>query len=685
MPQMPIDNAIEATCEYKLVENTGGKHEFTPSDTPGTVTIDDFPFKEARTNAQNLTHFFDVIRGADGAFDYKAIKNSVGDGNFDALPGPLHTQVPMALGKYHLQCAIIPKDDNKVDIIKAFSFVDQKVSHRQIAPLIRGELKVFDWDGRVPAEVRKGTQFLFHALGGFQFTTHFLKDCSRPAKATSSHELDTREEKRLLTEDEINKGFEFILAASEQQMTKFQLLRWIKVQQNSRSSPVFGWSKMEIADMFRTLKDEGDLSSLLTAWPLTLYDVAPFLREVVRDILKNFAFESLLLLGYPGSGKTPLATCMGRAHGHYKIKKDKKLLPVGVRIAQDLDFFRGQPGSEYHVDILDDAHIPGLEPVEFEAFTGVRAREAMVRARWGASKFHGPRIGCDNTFDPSIKINKELGMDLETFLQLIAPCFKRGFGEPNVLAVLKRATVVVNTETHVVIKFAGKEEITILDIPGPVRGCYLAEGALDKLEAHKETGKLPDDFRDAVKNELALMRSLHGDDDEDDDELSQPAAPGSFFEAVAPYGALPLDALEPRLLAGGGDDEFNDALAVGAAESREAAAADVAEDGFDEEMEAARWLAGEVGEADDRALAAGASGSHEAAAEVSGGEAARTEPPAKRRRASELADGPPEQDETELHGLIARGLAAEGLIVKEELPDTPPQALFGVIDLTVEE
>ena len=56
-------------------------------------------------------------------------------------------------------------------------------------------------------------------------------------------------------------------------------------------------------------------------------------------------------------------------------------------------------------------------------------------------------------------------MPVDDFVQLISPAFSSKFTRAHLMAVLKRATVIVNTHTQVIYKIADTESVHIVDIP----------------------------------------------------------------------------------------------------------------------------------------------------------------------------------------------------------------------------
>lgn len=178
------------------------------------------------------------------------------------------------------------------------------------------------------------------------------------------------------------------------------------------------------------------------------------------------------------------------------MAKDEVEAEVRVRTGQDLDFFRGDPGTKYTPFILDDSDIDTLNTRKAKAFLDVVEEETMTRERWGGSKFVKNQFRgiTDNSFDPKAEPEDDLPIDevfdlqpMNVFYDLVKPAFE-GKTRENIKAFFKRAHFIVNTEKHIYVKLAKSDEVKRFHAVDS----YLTNDAGEVLMAHKETRTNPD-------------------------------------------------------------------------------------------------------------------------------------------------------------------------------------------------
>ena len=105
------------------------------------------------------------------------------------------------------------------------------------------------------------------------------------------------------------------------------------------------------------------------------------LEELISDS------ASLILLGEPNAGKTPL----GRAYLFAMRRRNIRALNIEdtvpcIRATPEIDFLRGEAGNLSMGDFLDDGCLSSLPMKVVKAFTDVGQFESMCWARWGAAK-----------------------------------------------------------------------------------------------------------------------------------------------------------------------------------------------------------------------------------------------------------------------------------------------------------
>ena len=208
-----------------------------------------------------------------------------------------------------------------------------------------------------------------------------------------------------------------------------------------------------------------------TQYPLTLRDVSGWMAVPLHAILPTLLSCSLILLGEQGMGKTSLAIIIALAMSRWHIARKKSDEVPSYRLTQDLDFLKNNPGRPEQPVLYDDGDMNEEAPKVMKAFLDMKAPESMTRARYTSVKFHGGqlRIACDNSYNEAL--GQRLAMSdaaektVDDFVQLISPAFSSKFTRAHLMAVLKRATVILNTPTQVVYTIADTESVHIVDIP----------------------------------------------------------------------------------------------------------------------------------------------------------------------------------------------------------------------------
>eukprot|EP00971_Amphidinium_carterae_P229474 4552669-Amphidinium_carterae.1 len=93
--------------------------------------------------------------------------------------------------------------------------------------------------------------------------------------------------------------------------------------------------------------------------------------------------------------------------------------------ANNLDFFRGAPGSVFCPCIYDDGDCSKDSPANLKTFMDVQEMEACMYARWGMARFeqHQHRQVCTNAFDDGAEPKKDCSLKHEHFMRMLSPMF----------------------------------------------------------------------------------------------------------------------------------------------------------------------------------------------------------------------------------------------------------------------
>jgi hypothetical protein len=341
-----------------------------------------------------------------------------------------------------------------------------KVDRKQIERMVHGKWFVLDWDEHGLLETRKAFQQAFEDLGGFQIRLHKLA-----AVAEAGPRQRQKREEVILTPEEIDRAYDHIRDKAPKDSDDNAVNRWIKKEKANDTSPIFHLTKQEITDAIRSNKNQGDHASTQRDFPLTLLDVAPWLRPHLQKILKMLRLYSLVMIGEKKKGKTTIACMIAMAISRMITEETGKGGQPGFRLTEDLDFLKDHEGDVEIPIVYDDGDLWELTVKALKALLDVKAREAKTRCRWTSTKLKGGqcRTVCDNPYDETVKITKD--MKTEHFMELIAPSFPKAAGKGNLEAFMERSVFMVNTKTHLVIRFPFEDTVVVVE--WPTGGMYL--------------------------------------------------------------------------------------------------------------------------------------------------------------------------------------------------------------------
>ena len=238
----------------------------------------------------------------------------------------------------------------------------------------------------------------------------------------------------------------------------------------------------------------------------------------------------------------------------HKAKKEGEIAP-SFRQACEFDFFRGQAGSQMRPDIFDDGTLSDQPFRKVKAFTDVGNIESMSKerqdvladvldtvglkhkdvrrcfllllCRWGAAKWAKgqTRIYCVNEFEENTEpkldqplIQQAAGIPTyvshDEFLKMLEPSwYPKENSNANVMAVLRRTHIFLNTATSLCVRSAGEKPCPVLRHPLGDKTDYLHQDSRSVYDYHRKGGTdLPDDFETKLQWESNwFTKAMNGD------------------------------------------------------------------------------------------------------------------------------------------------------------------------------
>ena len=459
----------------------------------GATNLLDLPMKQFDSRASKVVHMVDVIKDYEGDIDKEAVKDLMLQNNLADLPAPLCPKAECVI-PFTMDVCLIPAPDGKLDVYKHFVF-DSPIKVSLAKELMHGETLLIDWGANQKAGP-KAFLYLWHRLGGFQ-VNHWTFQKEDTEKSTK-------------TPNDIDAAYDLMATAPTTHKNNMQA-RWIMKEINDPESPLYRWLKTDIREGISNLRSSQITAETEEHYPIYFSDLAPWWQKVALEhVVPYLLSNSVLMLGKAGDGKTPsnmiLGFAMSRYHGD---RLGMENFAGQVRTGSNFDYFRLESGVVQRPDIFDDGDIDKQDPSKMKAFLDPSQKSAKTKERWGAAEFvrNQLRLAADNKCDFSAEPTLEdLGFNsgavpYAAFLDMIKPAFPKDILQGDIEAMIKRAVVVVSTETkcyvrppskmrdapiHLFWKGEAWDELFISSKASHVLTTWLKTGASVRTDAEKQ-------------------------------------------------------------------------------------------------------------------------------------------------------------------------------------------------------
>lgn len=480
-------------------------------DEVGTFSFLDFPVFDMSVDKGVVKCFIDVVFDVPGPIPKIELKELLMSRSpLSDLPAPYGMKKELPV-RCQFDLAVMPQaDGDKFYVMKMFNF-KEKLKTSDAASVCFGKPRMIDWTGEVRT-MRKVIHYMFAHMGGFQCRHHVLR----------SHEEGKPEKER--KPDEWDFGFDYIEEKGPRDNTRNRQLRWVTIETNNPDSPLYKWPSALVEKSLRNLSNDGVLAMVHEQWPLTLFDIDNRILRALAPLIPTLSEKAIGLHGEPGAGKTPLARTIAMAVSRHCIEKARKAddITPSFRQACEFDFFRGQAGSVFRPDIFDDGTLSEQQFKKLKAFTDVGNVESMSKERWGAAKWMKGqlRIYCVNDFDAAREpaddvpvLAKRAGQPSYVthadFMKMLdVAWFQKENTESNIMAVLKRTHLMVNTKTFFYVRPASEKKQPVLRVPFGDKVDFLVEDSRTKYDFYRKGGDdLPPHFDRDVQWEARWMKA----------------------------------------------------------------------------------------------------------------------------------------------------------------------------------
>ena len=246
-------------------------------------TIGDLPLRlltEAAATTTSFTHLFELV----ASFATDNPEESPQHVK-DKVPVPEALTIPKTNVGSTVSMYMVPAEPGHYLVIKHYKF-HKRVSATGFKITSVGEAWVLDGTQLEKHKRMSGhmIHYVLGHLGGFCLVANSL----------NAPEV----EKKLLTEEEIDAGYDYIEQNAPLSVHNNALARWIMKQKNAPESPVFGWLESKIREAANNIIMGKSLAKLVEDYPLTLKQLRNWvLLDIVAPCIKASKEKATYLVG----------------------------------------------------------------------------------------------------------------------------------------------------------------------------------------------------------------------------------------------------------------------------------------------------------------------------------------------------------------------------------------------------
>ena len=247
-------------------------------------------------------------------------------------------------------------------------------------------------------------------------------------------------------------------------MGNSQLL-WTLKERSSSASKIFGWTAGICNKVLEGVSNATTQVLPVSDFTLTLLDVEPRILDALSASISKMDIHSLCIHGVAGCGKTPGMMAIFMAYVRRAHQLNPKLPAPSVRLCSTFDGFRLSEGTATCGDILDDPDLSSIPGSALKGFADVGMPGHIVQ-RWGAYKAArgAPRGWTCNDLDLDREPEERDGRKTIThveFWNMVRCSFARGLIRTHIMAIFKRASIVLVTNRALYCRPANGLEVDV--------------------------------------------------------------------------------------------------------------------------------------------------------------------------------------------------------------------------------
>ncbi|CAK0800901.1 unnamed protein product [Prorocentrum cordatum] len=226
-------------------------------------------------------------------------------------------------------------------------------------------------------------------------------------------------------------------------------------------TPIMGWPEGKVRFMVNNKARAKMGAETQHFHPMLTSDLKPVLAYTIVTIIMPLLLEfGIVLLGWPGLGKTPAFITLAMAIGRYSVRNRGATGRPGWRRGKRFDVFRHREFGQEEACFLDDADLGSIDISTIKNFLDV-AEDTTADARYNDCKFRQNQMRgiADNAVNEEDEPSPEVGHEIpfNSSYKMMRTAFA-GASKAHVMAILKRSIVGVGGKHGFILRLPSKDE-----------------------------------------------------------------------------------------------------------------------------------------------------------------------------------------------------------------------------------
>ena len=473
------------------------------------ISLEDFLAAACRRcdHVKTTTLLFDIHMRVPEFGGFARIGEQIQQGHLEHVPYPLQLHEPLPPNA-KMGIIINNLEDGAMNIIKMFHF-PEKVGINHARKLCTGTLYVPVFRPG-PWALRKAIQHMIQRIPGYRVLWNNVSEKVSVHRASSAQWAPE--------DDALRAGIDFINQHAPEGDALNEQTFWIlsNVREGS-GSPIAGWPESKVRNMCINKSRGLAGAQPQTHFPLHTYSLKNFMStKLLPLIYPLLVMHGIMMIGWPGVGKTPALIIMILAVGRYHVAKHGLSGSPSWRRAKSLDNFRHRIPCISDGVFLDDPSREKLDLADLKSF--VTAEEDQTCAgryndiklvRGQVRAYAGNHLSKEEEPAPDTRTT----ISSQEVLQLLGHTFP-GEKDADKMAVLKRSVVFIFGKNALYLRLPSEHEDDL------VHRIDVEDLHLDLLAPHDKylyaeykTGSLRkgDDFQKWISREQSMIMDSFGE------------------------------------------------------------------------------------------------------------------------------------------------------------------------------